>query len=376
MSSPLDGILVVSMEQAVAGPFCSNRLKLAGARVIKIERKNGGDFARGYDTAAEGESSYFTWLNQGKESIALDLKTNCDRRIFLKMIAKADIFMQNFSPTTVTKLNIDSSSLKSINPRLICCDISGYGEAPEMMKKKSYDLLIQAESGLIDVSGSPEGIGRIGVSICDIGAGMAAHAGIVESLLLRERFNKVQDVKISLFDVAADWMTVPYIHSKYGGAAPKRVGLKHPSIAPYGAFLCSENTSFIISIQNELEWERFCFYVLKAPALAKENKFSSNTQRVKNRDLLDETIQAILMSLTDEALKNSLEESSIAYGRLNSVKDLERHLALKKISVRNSADNSLTIPSPPLIWNNSEKKAPEFNQHSEQLRKEFNETNK
>ena len=376
MSLPLDGILVVSMEQAVAGPFCSNRLKLAGARVIKIERKDGGDFARGYDIAAEGESSYFTWLNQGKESIALDLKTNCDRRIFLKMIAKADIFIQNFSPTTVTKLNIDSSSLKSINPRVICCDISGYGEAPEMMKKKSYDLLIQAESGLIDVSGSPEGIGRIGVSICDIGAGMAAHAGIVESLLLRERFNKVKDVKISLFDVAADWMTVPYIHSKYGGAAPKRVGLKHPSIAPYGAFLCSENTSFIISIQNELEWERFCLDVLKTPALAKEKKFSSNTQRVKNRDLLDETIQSILISLTDEALKNSLEEASIAYGRLNSVKDLERHLALKKINVRNSLDNSLTIPSPPLTWNNSEEKAPKYNQHNKQLRKEFNETKK
>ncbi len=376
MSLPLDGILVVSMEQAVAGPFCSNRLKLAGARVIKIERKNGGDFARGYDTAADGESSYFIWLNQGKESIALDLKTKSDRHIFLNMVAEADIFIQNFSPTTVTKLSIDSPSLKSINPRLICCDISGYGEAPEMMKKKSYDLLIQAESGLIDVSGSPEGLGRIGVSICDIGAGMAAHAGIVESLLLRERSNNVKDVKISLFDVAADWMTVPYIHSKYGGAAPKRVGLKHPSIAPYGAFLCSENTSFIISIQNELEWKRFCVEVLKTPSLAKENKFSSNTLRVKNRDLLDETIQSILSSLTDETLRNRLEDASIAYGRLNTVKDLERHLALKKISVRNSLDDSLTIPSPPLIWENSEKKAPKFNQHNEQLRKEFSDTKK
>ena len=376
MSLPLDEILVVSMEQAVAGPFCSNRLKQSGARVIKIERKDGGDFARGYDTAAEGESSYFIWLNQGKESIALDLKTKEDRSIFLNMIAKADIFIQNFSPTTVTKLRIDSSSLKSINPRLICCDISGYGDAPEMMKKKSYDLLIQAESGLIDVSGSPEGLGRIGVSICDIGAGMAAHAGIVESLLLRERFNKVKDVKISLFDVAADWMTVPYIHSKYGGAAPKRVGLKHPSIAPYGAFQCSENTSFIISIQNELEWKRFCVEVLKKPALTKEHKFSSNTLRVKNRYLLDETIQSILSSLTDKTLKNRLEEASIAYGRLNTVKDLERHLALKKISVRNSFDTSLAIPSPPLIWEDSEKKAPKFNQHNEQLRAEFNETKK
>ncbi len=376
MSLPLEGILVVSMEQAVAGPFCSNRLKLAGARVIKIERKNGGDFARGYDTAAEGESSYFIWLNQGKESIALDLKTKSDRNVFLNMVAKADIFIQNFSPTTVTKLNIDSSSLKSINPRLICCDISGYGEAPEVKKKKSYDLLIQAESGLIDVSGSKEGVGRIGVSICDIGAGMAAHAGIIESLLLRERYDKVKDVKISLFDVAADWMTVPYIHSKYGGAAPKRVGLKHPSIAPYGAFLSAEKTSFIISIQNDLEWKRFCLKVLKTPALSKENKFSSNTLRVKNRDLLDKTIQSTLLSLSDETLRNSLEEASIAYGRLNSVEDLEKHLALKKIRVRNSLDDSLTIPSPPLVWENSEKKAPKFNQNDEQLRKEFNDAKK
>ena len=371
MNLPLDGILVVSMEQAVAGPFCSNRLRLAGARVIKIERINGGDFARGYDTAAEGESSYFIWLNQGKESIALDLKTKDDRDIFLNMIAKADIFIQNFAPTTLSKLEIDNSTLKSINPRLICCDISGYGDVPEMMKKKSYDLLIQAESGLIDVSGSQEGLGRIGVSICDIGAGMAAHAGIVESLLLRARFNSIEDVKISLFDVAADWMTVPYIHSRYGGAAPKRVGLKHPSIAPYGAFQSSEDTTFIISIQNELEWKRFCVEVLKDPNLSKNNNFSSNTLRVMNRNLLDETIQSILLSLTDKTLKHRLEEASIAYGRLNTVKDLESHLALKKINVKNSLDDNLFIPSPPIVWEESEKKVPKFNQHGELLRKEF-----
>ena len=376
MSLPLDGILVVSMEQAVAGPFCSNRLKLAGARVIKIERNNGGDFARGYDTAAEGESSYFIWLNQGKESIALDLKTKDDRKIFFNIIAAADIFIQNFSPTTLYKLGIDNSTLKSINPRLICCDISGYGDAPEMMKKKSYDLLIQAESGLIDVSGSQEGLGRIGVSICDIGAGMAAHAGIVEALLLRARFNSIKDVKISLFDVAADWMTVPYIHSKYGGAAPKRVGLKHPSIAPYGAFLCSEKTTFIISIQNELEWKRFCIEVLKDSNLSKNSKFSNNTLRVTNRDLLDETIQSILLSLNDKTLKNRLEEASIAYGRLNTVKDLERHLALKKINVKNSLDDNLSIPSPPIVWEKSENKAPKFNQHNELLREEFHDKTK
>ena len=205
---------------------------------------------------------------------------------------------------------------------------------------------------------------------------MAAHAGIVESLLLRERFNKVKDVKISLFDVAADWMTVPYIHSKYGGGAPKRVGLKHPSIAPYGAFLCGENTSFIISIQNEFEWKRFCVEVLKSSAVSKNSKFASNTLRVKNRELLDETIQSILLRLTDKSLKNRLEKASIAYGRLNTVKDLERHLALKKINVRNSLDEKLAIPSPPLIWEDTKRKVPIFNQHNELLRREFNDKGK
>ena len=183
---PLSDILILSMEQAVAGPFCSNRLLLAGARVIKIERKDGGDFARGYDSAAKGDSSYFIWLNQGKESICLDLKDKEDKKIFLNIIGKADVFIQNFAPNTMRKLGLEKTVLKNVNPKLIICDISGYGNSPTLAGKKSYDLLIQAESGLIDVSGSPDGVGRIGVSICDIGAGIEANSYIDESLFLKE----------------------------------------------------------------------------------------------------------------------------------------------------------------------------------------------
>ena len=368
---PLSGILILSMEQAVAGPFCSNRLLMAGARVIKIERKDGGDFARGYDTAAKGDSSYFVWLNQGKESISLDLKEEEDKKIFLNIIRKADVFIQNFAPNTMTKLGLEKTELKKVNPELIVCDISGYGSSPLLSGKKSYDLLIQAESALIDVSGSPDGVGRIGVSICDIGAGMAAHSSIVESLLLKERYGEIKDIEISLFDVAADWMTVPFIHSQYQKKTPVRVGLKHPSIAPYGAFLNSDDKTVIISIQNEFEWIRFCDQVLEDSNISSDDRFVSNNKRVKNREFLDEKIQCIFSNISDDTLIKRLEIASIAYGRLNSVNDLAKHLALKKIDVYNSESEKLSIPSPPLVWNKKKKRAPKFNEQGEAIRKEF-----
>ncbi len=361
------------MEQAVAGPFCSNRLLLAGARVIKIERKGGGDFARRYDVAAKGDSSYFIWLNQGKESIGLDLKEKEDKKIFLNIVKKADVFIQNFAPNTMKKLGLEKKVLKNVNPKLIVCDISGYGSSPLLDGKKSYDLLIQAESGLIDISGSPKGIGRIGVSICDIGAGMAAHSSIVESLFLKERHEEIEDIEISLFDVAADWMTVPFIHSQYQKKAPVRIGLKHPTIAPYGAFLSADDNTIIISIQNELEWLRFCKQVLEDYDIANDGKFVSNNMRVKNRDLLDKKIQDIFSNFSDNTLSEKLEKASIAYGRLNTVDDLAKHLALKKIDVYSSDSEKLSIPSPPQVWNKIKKKAPRFNEHEKKIRKEFGE---
>ncbi|MDJ0936431.1 MAG: CoA transferase, partial [Kiloniellales bacterium] len=224
---PLDGLLVVTLEQAVAAPTCSVRLADAGARVIKIERPE-GDFARGYDRVARGESAYFVWLNRGKESIALDLKQPEHLALARRMIGKADVFIQNLAPGASARLGLDPEALRAEHPRLITCSISGYGETGPYAEMKAYDLLVQAESGLAAITGRPEGPGRVGVSVCDIAAGMYAHAAVLEALLARERTGEGQSVAVSLFDALADWMTVPLLHYDYGGAAPQRVGLNHP----------------------------------------------------------------------------------------------------------------------------------------------------
>ncbi|RZL95250.1 MAG: CoA transferase, partial [Variovorax sp.] len=249
-SKPLEGITVLALEQAVAAPYCSSRLADAGARVIKIERAE-GDFARGYDSAVHGESSYFVWINRGKESIALDLRSDGDRAQFSALVAGADVFIQNLAPGATTRLGFGSAKLRELHPRLITCDISGYGESGPLHELKAYDLLVQAESGLVAVSGAPGPWGRIGVSICDITAGMNALIGIQQALLQRERTGRGSGIKVSLFDSAAELMAVPYLQARYGAGAPDRVGLKHPSIAPYGAFTCSDGREFVLSIQNE-----------------------------------------------------------------------------------------------------------------------------
>ena len=251
---PLAGLLVISIEQAVAAPLCTARLAQAGARVIKIEREE-GDFARNYDSAAKGESSYFTWLNQNKESVCLNFKQDQDAEILWAMLAKADVLIQNLAPGALARAGFDFQRLHEKNPRLVICNISGYGDKGEVSAKRGYDLLVQAESGLISVSGSPGEPGRIGVSICDIGAGITAYSGILEALHKRNLSGRGEEISISLFDVAAEWMSVPYIHAQYGRGAPKPVGLRHPSIAPYGAFECADKRLVLISIQNEREWE-------------------------------------------------------------------------------------------------------------------------
>lgn len=236
---PLAGLLVVALEQAVAAPYCSSRLADAGARVIKVERPE-GDFARGYDRAVHGESSYWVWVNRGKESIALDLKQPDDLALLTRMLAHADVFIQNLAPGATDRMGIGSAALRERHPRLITCDISGYGEEGALHALKAYDLLVQAESGLVSVSGAPGEWGRIGVSLCDINAGLNALVGIQQALLQRARTGHGSAVKVSLFGSAAELMSVPYLQARYGGHAPPRVGLKHPSIAPYGAFTCAD----------------------------------------------------------------------------------------------------------------------------------------
>jgi|GEM_PF-867026 len=285
MARPLDGVLVVSIEQAVAAPLCTLRLAQAGARVIKIERAE-GDFARGYDSAARGESSYFAWLNQGKESIVVDFKAEPGARILRSLLAKADILVQNLAPGALARAGFAVEDLSDLNPSLITCNISGYGSEGPGTAKRAYDLLVQAESGPISVSGAPGAPGRIGVSICDIGAGMTAYSGLLEALLRRGQTQEGAHLEVSLFDVAAEWMAVPYIHAVYGAGAPEPAGLRHPSIAPYGAFLCADDRRVLIAVQNEREWQRLCREVFSDGALAARREFASNNQRVANfRDL-------------------------------------------------------------------------------------------
>lgn len=345
----LEDIIVISVEQAVAAPLCTARLVEAGATVIKIERSE-GDFARGYDEAAKGESSYFVWINQGKQSVVLDLKDPKGTDVLKELISGADVFVQNLAPNALSKIGFGSEQLRKDFPALITLDISGYGEGPAAQKLKGYDLLVQAESGIVGISGGENEIGRVGISICDIGTGITAYSAILEALTLRQKTGEGSSLKISLFDVAAEWMSVPFIHAQYGDGAPKRVGLKHPSIAPYGAFETNERSLTVISIQNEREWKRLCEEVLAKPVLATDTRFKSNNLRVKNRVKLECEMSKIISQIDRDKFRNLLAEANIAYGAVNSVEELAEHPALRTKIIRNSKGNELSVPASPVIW--------------------------
>lgn len=371
---PLEGLLVVAIEQAVAAPLCTARLVQAGARVIKVEREE-GDFARGYDKAAKGESSYFIWLNQGKESLCLDFKSEEGKALLWKILSKADVLVQNLSPGALERSGFSSAALHEKNPRLIICNISGYGMQGEASKKPAYDLLVQAESGLISVSGSPQEPGRIGVSVCDIGAGMTAYSGVLEAILKRSISNKGEEISISLFDVAADWMAVPYLHAEYGNGAPKPVGLRHPSIAPYGAFECEDGKLVLISIQNEREWERLCLEVLQAPKIFENPHYASNTQRVSNRDALELEMTKITKTMTSKLFQEKLAASRIAFGAVNEAGDLRSHPAFRIAHYTNSMGECVEMSAPPINWSNGQDiinmRSPEIGEHTNAIKDEF-----
>ncbi|MFO1217162.1 MAG: CaiB/BaiF CoA-transferase family protein [Burkholderiaceae bacterium] len=344
---PLDGIVVVALEQAVAAPYCSSRLADAGARVIKIERPE-GDFARGYDQAVHGESSYFVWINRGKESLALDLRRDADKATLAGLIAAADVFVQNLAPGAAARLGFGSDALRRKHPRLVTCDISGYGEAGPLHTLKAYDLLVQAESGLVAVSGAPGPWGRIGVSICDIAAGMNALIGIQQALLQRERSGRGSGIRVSLFDSAAELMAVPYLQARYGAGAPERVGLRHPSIAPYGVFTCADGREIVLSIQNEREWVAFCETFLRQPAVATDARFDSNTRRVRHRAELEALIQQVFSTLGYAQAVERLAAAQTAYGAVNAVPDLIAHPQLRTRAMRVHG-HSVQVPAPPII---------------------------
>ncbi len=344
-AKPLEGITVIALEQAVAAPYCTSRLADAGARVVKIERPE-GDFARGYDRAVFGESSYFVWINRGKESVVLDLRQDEAKARLHDLIAAADVFVQNLAPGAAGRLGFGAQALRARHPRLITCDISGYGEAGPLQHLKAYDLLVQAEAGLVAVSGAPGPWGRIGVSICDITAGMNALIGVQQALMQRERTGRGSGVQVSLFGSAAELMAVPYLQARYGANAPERVGLKHPSIAPYGSFTCSDGREIVLSIQNEREWSNFCAIVLGDAAIASDPRFCDNAVRVRHRAELEAVIQAVFGRLSHAEIADRLTEAQTAFGAVNSVHDLIAHpqLRTKPMPVNGCVAE---IPAPP-----------------------------
>ncbi|MEM8579620.1 MAG: CaiB/BaiF CoA-transferase family protein [Pseudomonadota bacterium] len=374
MTNPFSDLLVVSVEQALAAPLCTSRLVDMGARVIKIERA-AGDFARGYDAAAHGDSSYFVWTNHGKESVVLDLKSETDAGLMRRLLAKADVFVQNLAPGAMARAGFGSEELRKQFPRLITCDITGYGEDGPASSLKAYDFLVQAEAGLVDVSGARDELGRIGVSICDIGAGMTAHAAIVEALLYRERTGEGYGVSVSLFGVASEWMNVPLMQYEYGGKAPKRVGLMHPTIQPYAAFTVKDGTQVIIAIQNEREWARFCDKVLGQPDLAVDSRFNSNNARVANVDALHAIIGGVAEGMSRDTFIGHLADADIAYGAVNSVAALADHPGLNRVRVATTKGSEVTMAAPPIHRSidadDSLPPPPTLGQHTEGVFDEF-----
>ena len=368
----LAGLFVISIEQAVAAPYASCKLADAGARVIKIERSE-GDFARNYDADALGNSSYFVWLNRGKESLRLDLKDADDLAMLHRMISKADIFIQNLMPGAIERLGFSSQSLRDTYPRLITCDISGYGSSGEFSQMKAYDFLVQAEVGLAQITGAPQAPGRVGVSICDIAAGMTAYQAILQAIIARYKTGQGRGIEVSLFGALADWMNVPYLQHHYGGRTISRPGLHHPSIAPYGAYECGDGQVVLISIQNEREWKRLCAGVLGDAKIASDERFASNIARVENRPALDAIIMSVFTHQDSDAIIDLLNSVDIAYGRLNSLDQLASHPQARFMTVKTS-EGDLQILAPGAIVSGESHgfgAVPELGEHDDTLRDEF-----
>jgi itaconate CoA-transferase len=340
---PLEGVTVIAVEQAVAAPFCTSRLADAGATVIKVERPE-GDFARGYDAAARGQSSYFVWLNRGKKSVVIDLANDDGRRRLEALIAGADVLVQNLKPGAMDKLGFSRERLQRDYPALISCTITGYGDEGPYAHRKAYDLLIQAESGLSSITGGPESASRVGVSIVDIATGAAAQAAVLEALIGRARSGQGADIRISMFDVMADWLTVPLLNAEAGNP-PQRMGLAHPSIAPYGVFRSKDGKDILISIQSEREWKKLCAEVLGAPQLPGDPRFANMVERVRNRALTDTTVGDVFATLARDTLLERLAKADIAFAEVNTMADLTKHPHLRRVTVDTPA-GPVSYPAP------------------------------
>ncbi len=343
LAYPLDGLVVVALEQAVAAPFATGRLADAGATVIKIERPE-GDFARGYDTAAKGQSSYFVWLNRGKQSVVIDLATQAGKSELGRLIASADVFVQNLRPGAAARLGFDPATLCRRDPALICCSISGFDSEGPLAERKAYDLLIQAESGLSSITGGPQEPSRVGISVVDIGTGATAHAAILEALIGRGINGCGANIRISMFDVMADWMTVPLLNHEAGNT-PRRIGLAHPSIAPYGVFKTADGQQILLAIQSEREWAILCNNVIHAAQAATDPATATNVARVAHRELTDRLVGDALAALSRDDAERVLGENDIAFAVVNDMDGLSHHPELSRIEVA-TPGGRVSIPRP------------------------------
>lgn len=327
-SLPLEGITVVSLEQAVAAPFATRQLADLGARVIKVERDT-GDFARGYDTKVNGMASYFVWLNRSKESLVLDLKSDRGQEALRRLVGKADVLVQNLAPGSVERLGLGPDDALRLNPRLIHASISGYGKGGPFEQKKAYDLLVQCEAGLLSVTGSADSPAKVGISIADISAGMYTYSGILTALIQRGRTGQGDVLEVSMLEALGEWMAQPYLYAEYGGTQQPRGGAAHATIAPYGPFQTSTGTVFF-GVQNEREWSQFCSAVLRRPGLASDERFAGNALRVDNRLSLHESINAVLGALTAEDVLSRLDAAGIANAQLRDMHEFSSHPQLIK----------------------------------------------
>jgi crotonobetainyl-CoA:carnitine CoA-transferase CaiB-like acyl-CoA transferase len=372
---PLDGITVVSIEQAVAAPFATRQLADLGARVIKIERE-AGDFARGYDDKVLGQASYFVWLNRSKESIVLDLKNPEDAEVAKQLLAEADVFVQNLAPGAIEKLGLGAEALQAVNPKLIHVSISGYGRGGPMEHKKAYDLLIQCESGLLSVTGTPEQETKVGVSIADIASGMYAYTGVLSALIQRGKTGRGDVIEISMLEALGEWMQQPELYARYSGQAPPRTGASHASIAPYGPFAAADGTVFM-GIQNEREWAKFCEGVLQRPELTTHADYASNSLRTKNVVALRALIEEAFSALTVQQVLERLDQAAIANAELRSAVNVGSHPQLaardRWIEVDTPA-GEVRVQRPPVTSREQGLRVgpvPTIGQHSELIRQQL-----
>ncbi len=372
MPGALDGLLVVSVEQAVAAPYCSARLADAGARVIKIERPE-GDFARGYDKYVHGLSSYFVWLNRGKQSITLDFKDRDDLALLHRLIGRADVLIQNLAPGAADRAGFGSSAMRLQHRKLITVDVSGYGDHGPYRSRRAYDLLVQAESGLASITGTEHAPGRVGISATDIGTGMYAHAAVLEALLARHKSGEGRAISVSLFSSMAEWMAVPLLAMDYSAYEWPRLGLTHPFIAPYGVYSTADKVPVLISIQNDREFERLCHGVLDRPGLEKDPDYATGIARNARRDQTNGIVAESFGRQDFAPLAARLDAAQIAWARVSGIGDLSKHPQLRRTVVTTDR-GEVSIPALAASYTGEPERlgdVPALGQHNEEVRREF-----